>query len=165
MAVTIRKAGAADIAVILSMQNDLASEGAIWGYAADSPREWNHRNLGWLFLAVDGCEPVGFIYCAERPYQGECVFSEGSRILEIIEIYVRPQCRGAGVGRRMVDAVQSEAAASGFTHMRLYSAAKRFDDILAFYRGCGFAPWYLEMVKPIVVKQGAAPDDCGAESL
>jgi ribosomal protein S18 acetylase RimI-like enzyme len=105
MAVTIRRAGAADMAAILSMQKDLASEGAIWGYVADSAREWNQRNLDWLFLGVDGSDPVGFIYCAERPYQGECVFSEGSRVLEIVEIYVRPQCRGAGVGRRMVDAV------------------------------------------------------------
>jgi GNAT superfamily N-acetyltransferase len=149
MAVTMRKAGTADIAAIVSMQNDLASEGALWGYMADSAEEWNQRDLDWLLLAVDGSEPVGLIYCTERPYQGECVFSEGNRILEIVELYVRPEYRHAGVGRRMVDAVQSMAAASGFTHMRLYSAAKRFDDILAFYRCCGFAPWYLEMTKPV----------------
>ena len=149
MTITIRGANKADIAAVLSMQEDLTSEGAIWGYGSDSAEEWNDRDLDWLFLAIDGCEPVGFIYCEERPYRGECVFPEGSRILEIIELYVRPQSRHSGIGWQLVKTVQSKAKAAGFSHMRLYSAAKRFDDILAFYRDCGFTPWYLEMVKPI----------------
>ncbi len=149
MTIKIRKANEADIAAILSMQEDLTSEGAIWGYGSDSVEVWNNRDLDWLFLAIDGCESVGFIYCEERPYEGECVFPEGSRILEIIELYVRPQSRHSGIGRQLVKTVQSKAKAAGFSHMRLYSAAKRFDDILAFYRDCGFSPWYLEMVKPI----------------
>ncbi len=149
MTVTIRKANKADIAAVLAMQQDLASEGAIWGYGADSADVWNDRNLNWLFLAIDSYEPVGFIYCEERPYRGECVFPEGSRILEIIELYVRPESRHSGIGRQLVKTVQSKAKAAGFSHMRLYSAAKHFDDILAFYRDSGFTPWYLEMVKPI----------------
>ena len=108
---------------------------------------WNDRDLDWLFLAIDGCESVGFIYCEERSYEGECVFPKDSRILEIIELYVRPESRHSGIGRQLVKTVQSKAKAAGFSHMRLYSAAKRFDDILAFYRDCGFAPWYLEMGK------------------
>ena len=147
--ITIRKANKADIAAVLAMQQDLASEGAIWGYGADSADVWNDRNLNWLFLAIDSYEPVGFIYCEERPYEGECVFPEGSRILEIVELYVRPDSRQSRIGQQLVKTVQSKAKAAGFSHMRLYSAAKRFDDILAFYRDCGFTPWYLEMVKPI----------------
>ena len=149
MTITIREAKKADIAAILSMQQNLASEGAIWGYGPDSAEVWNARDLDWLFLAIDGSEPVGFIYCEERPYEGECVFPKDSHILEIIELYVRPQSRHSGIGQQLVKTVQSKAKSAGFSHMRLYSAAKRFDDILAFYRDCGFVPWYLEMVKPI----------------
>ncbi len=149
MTITIRNANKADIAAVLAMQKNLASEGAIWGYGPDSTEVWNDCNLDWLFLAIDSCEPVGFIYCVERPYEGECVFPEDSRILEIIELYVRPESRHSGIGRQLVKTVQSKAKAAGFSHMRLYSAAKRFDDILAFYRDCGFTPWYLEMVKQI----------------
>ena len=36
MTITIRKANKADIAGILSMQEDLTYEGAIWGYGSDS---------------------------------------------------------------------------------------------------------------------------------
>ena len=149
MTVTIRKSNKADIAAVLSMQEDLASEGAIWGYGPDSAEVWKNRDLDWLFVAIDSCESVGFIYCVERLYEGECVFPTGSRILEIVELYVRPESRHSGIGRQLVKIVQSKAKAAGFGHMRLYSAAKRFDDILTFYRDCGFAPWYLEMVKPI----------------
>lgn len=35
MTITIRNANKADIAAVLSMQEDLASEGAIWGYGPD----------------------------------------------------------------------------------------------------------------------------------
>ena len=149
MTVTIRKSNKADIAAVLSMQEDLASEGAIWGYGPDSAEVWKNRDLDWLFVAIDSCESVVFIYCVERLYEGECVFPKGSRILEIVELYVRPESRHSGIGRQLVKIVQSKAKAAGFGHMRLYSAAKRFDDILTFYRDCGFAPWYLEMVKPI----------------
>ena len=149
MTITIRKANEADIAAVLSMQEDLASEGAIWGYGSDSAEVWKNRDLDWLFVAIDGCESVGFIYCVERLYEGECVFPKGSRILEIVELYVRPESRHSGIGRQLVKTAQSKAEAAGFSHIRLYSAAKRFDDILTFYRDCGFTPWYLEMVKPI----------------
>jgi GNAT superfamily N-acetyltransferase len=152
MAITIRKADTTNLVAILSMQEDLASEGAIWGYGADSLEEWKNRELNWLFIAMEGSKPVGFIYCAERPYQGEYVFPEGSRILEIVELYVRPESRHFGVGKQLVNVAQSKAKDDGFSHMRLYSATKRFDDILAFYRGCGFTPWYLEMVQPINAK-------------
>ena len=152
MTITIRNANKADIAAVLAMQKNLASEGAIWGYGPDSAEVWNDRDLDWLFLAIDGCESVGFIYCEERPYRGECVFPEGSRILEIVELYVRPESRHSGIGRQLVKTAQSKAEADGFQSLRLYSAAKRFDDILAFYRDCGFTAWYLEMVKPIETK-------------
>ena len=165
MTVTIRKGNDGDITGILLMQKDLASESAIWGYGPDSVEVWNDRDLDWLFLAMDGCKPVGFIYCVERPYGDECVFPEGSRILEIVELYVRPGSRHRGLGRQLVNAVQARAEVSGFSHMRLYSAAKRFDDILAFYRECGFAPWYLEMVKRIGTEQSNVPDPCEVGDL
>ncbi len=152
----LRKAGLKDLDTIVSMQQALASESAIWGYRSDSVEAWNGRNLDWLFLAVDNDESIGFIYCAERPYRGESVFPEGSRILEIVELYVRPEARHGGSGRQIVKIITSKANIEGFSHLRLYSAAKRFDDILAFYRECGFKPWYLEMIRPIGVEEDDA---------
>ncbi len=33
--------------------------------------------------------------------------------------------------------------------LRVCSAARRFDDVRAFYGSCGFVPWYLEMTQDL----------------
>ena len=57
---------------------------------------------------------------------------------------VAPRWRDRGIGQSLVQAVREQARAEGFTHLRVYTAAKRFDDIIAFYRRCGFESWYAE---------------------
>lgn len=149
MSVSIRTAKKSDLHSLSSMQKLLESEGAIWGFGADPIQEWEALDLNWLLVAEEDELPVGYVFCVPREYKGECVFPEGSRILEILEIYVRPASRRDGVGHELVSAVQARAEEEGFSHLRLYSASKQFDDVVRFYRDCGFNPWYLEMVKPI----------------
>ena len=150
----IQKANLDDIDSIISMQLDLASEGVIYGYVADMAKEWNERDLEWVYLSMNEGNAVGFIYCADRPYEGECIFPANSQILEIIELYVCPAFRHRGIGKQLLNTIISKANSQGYSHLRLYSAAKRFDDILTFYRDCGFTPWYLEMTQTIGNEQG-----------
>lgn len=146
---TIREATPEDIHDIVALQQALEAEGAIHGYRADPAEQWARRDLRWVLLAVSEGSIRGFVYCAPRPPEGECVFPDGSKVLEIAELVIAPSSRRGGWGRSLMAAVEQHAAKQGFTHLRVYSAAKRFDDILRFYRGCGFAPWYLEMTKPV----------------
>lgn len=136
-----------DIPALIEMQRALAAEGALWGYVADSASVWAGRELTWTLLAEHEGQPVGFIHAAPRDYTGECVFSAEDRILEIVEFYVAETHRNQGTGQALFEALEQLAKTARFTHLRVYSAAKRFDDILAFYRRCGFSPWYLEMTK------------------
>ena len=145
----IRAALPEDIPSIVVLQKSIEAEDAIWGYGADAAKDWAGRDLTYTLVARDDAGLQGFIDCCPRPYEGECVFPSGSQILEITELVVAPGERGRGLGHALVEAARRRANAAGFTHLRVYSAVKRFDDILRFYRSCGFSPWYLEMVQEI----------------
>lgn len=154
----IRKATTEDIPGMIVLQRSVEAESAIWGYAADSSEDWAKRDLAWTFLAMVGTRPRGFIYCSPRPCSGECVFPAGSRILEIVDLFIAADARCRGLGHELVATLQRHAQAEGFTHLRVYSAAKRFDDIVKFYRSCGFTPWYLEMTQELGAEPAGAGD-------
>lgn len=82
------------------------------------------------FLVVyrDG-EPVG---CgAVRTLDGETG--------ELKRMYVSPEARGAGIGRRLVDALEAEARALGLRRLVLETGTRQ-QAALALYRATGFVP-------------------------
>jgi GNAT superfamily N-acetyltransferase len=152
----IKKATAKDIDALIAIQSALEAESAIWGYCADTVEAWMQRDLSWTLLASTESQLVGFVCCAPRACDGECVFPDSSKVLEVLDLAVIPSCRGNGLGRHLLAAIEQQAREEGYTHLRLYSAARRFDDMLRFYRRCGFTPWYLEMTKDIGAKSSSA---------
>ena len=145
----MRKATQDDVPGMIALQTAVEEDDAIWGYGADRPEQWAKRDLVWSMVADGDGELRGFIYCHPRPYAGECVFPVGSKVLEIAELVIAERERNRGLGGELVAAIRQQAQEEGFTHLRVYSAAKRFDDIVKFYRGCGFSPWYVEMTQRI----------------
>lgn len=153
----IRKATSDDIPGLMALQRSVEEENAIHGYRADSAEGWAARDLAWALVAVVEGQVVGFVYASPRPYSGECVFPARSTILEIVDLMIAESNRSRGLGHELVEALQHQALEAGFTHLRVYSAARRFDDIVEFYRSCGFSPWYLEMMQRL----GAEPATSG----
>lgn len=149
----IRKATIQDIPMMISLQRTAEEENAIYGYQADDAEDWAERDLKWTLLALQEGLTVAFIHCLPRPYDGECVFAPESKILEILDLVVTPQYRGSGIGHRLVQSIHSQGQQDGYTNLRVYSAARRFDDIVRFYRTCGFKPWYVEMTQEIGAEQ------------
>ncbi len=82
---------------------------------------------GCLLLArLDGA-PAGCV----------AFYGQDATTMEIKRMFVRPEAWGKGVGRRMLEMLLTEAAATGYTHYRL-STHHKLHMAQALYRRAGF---------------------------
>jgi ribosomal protein S18 acetylase RimI-like enzyme len=84
------------------------------------------RPSGFILLAERG-EPMGCI--ALRPASAEAC--------EMKRLFVKPECQGLGLGRRLAEACVAEATKIGYKSMRLDTLA-HMHSAIALYRSLGF---------------------------
>ena len=96
---------------------------------------------GMLLLALVNDEPAG---CVALRKFGTNPASEDDEILaeldicEMKRLYARPQFRGIGIGRELVDAILKCAAAIGYRRMRLDTVPTEMGTAVEMYRRLGF---------------------------
>lgn len=93
---------------------------------------------GRLLVAWDGAHAVGCV--ALRPVDG--------RTCEMKRLYVRPQARGAQLGRRLAERICDEARAAGYLRICL-DTLPRMTAAVRLYRELGFRPVAPYVFNPI----------------
>jgi ribosomal protein S18 acetylase RimI-like enzyme len=83
---------------------------------------------GRLLLAKAGGDLAGCV--ALHPLE--------AGICEMKRLYVRPQFRGQGVGKALLNTVLAEAGAIGYQRMRLDTVEPIMQDAVRMYRAYGF---------------------------
>ncbi len=84
---------------------------------------------GCILLALDDSSPVGCI--AIRPISQD--------ICEMKRLYVSPEKRGTGIGRKLVSELIIEARKKGYRKMRL-DTLSRMKEAVSLYKSFGFTP-------------------------
>jgi len=92
-------------------------------------------------LPGDYAPPRGRLLLAQQEGQlAGCVALHplSNEICEMKRLYLRPQFRGQGLGRKLADAIISEARSIGYTAIRLDTVEPVMTDAVAMYRRLGF---------------------------
>ncbi|MCS7113651.1 MAG: GNAT family N-acetyltransferase, partial [Candidatus Bathyarchaeota archaeon] len=120
----------------------------------DARRRWAEYMVGAyledpesILVAEDNGIPVGFI--ASRSYSFPFKLRGSDRYAVITDLYVLPECRGRGIGRKLLEECISRLKARGYTRVRLsvWVGNRR---AIKLYGSVGFKPKMIVMEKDLV---------------
>ena len=130
--VTIREAALTPetTTALIRLSEDWEAEGSCHGYRKNTPADIEGNRI---LLAEDGAEIVGYLFghkaASER---ASSIMPEGTPFFEVEELYVKPEYRHFGVGRRLF-AFAEQAVSEDVEFIMLGTATKNWKAILHFY--------------------------------
>lgn len=118
------------LSVLISMSKVWERENNVHGYVANEKSDIEGKRI---FLACEDNTVIGYVL--GKGYQSEnmkSIMEEGSPCFEIDELYVMPEYRSGGVGKKLLDRV-CELVKEEYAYITLTTATKNASAILRFY--------------------------------
>jgi len=147
--VTIRLATADDLPALGDLEDHWGREEITWGFTRATPEELAAAVQAGCFVAEAGGKVVGYASSSLHTSDGLAVVPKGTRYLVLDNLYVLPEHRDVGVGRRLMDAVEERARKEGAKAILVYTATKDTRRITRFYESCGFTTWFVQLFKEL----------------
>lgn len=135
------------MAELLAMSGDWAQENNVYGYIANGRDDIEGNRI---FLACDGEKTVGYAFGNGYASKNmRSIMEEGTGCFEVEELYVIPEYRSRGVGRKLMNTV-SETVKGEYEYLTLSTATKNEKAILHFYLDeVGMTFWSARLFKKL----------------
>ena len=141
----LRQCGETDVRAIRALQESWDEEEITYGFRPADEATIAGAIGPYFYLAEADGQIVGFVAGSVREGHDTCIMPDGQAYLEIDDLYVRPEFRAQGIGRRLLDKVLEEAKARGVRKAFIYSSTKDLFRAMRFYESAGFQPWFARM--------------------
>lgn len=143
----IRPAVPEDLPSLLALSKTWAEEEITYGYMPTSQELFE----GWrCWVAEMDGEVVGYAGgTVETVRRSIEIQQTGDRYFELEELYVRPSCRGSGLGRLLLERVEADARRDGLAQLMLNAANRDHEPLLRFYLREGMTPHSFRMFKQL----------------
>ena len=115
---------------LIRMSEDWEKENSCHGYRKNDKSDIDGNRI---FLAYDGDTVIGYLFgYAEKSKESSSIMPDGTPCFEIEELYVCPEYRNQGIGRKLFDYVENTVRGE-VDYLMLSTATKNWKAILHFY--------------------------------
>ena len=130
---------------LIYLSEEWEKEGSCYGYRKNEKADIDGNRI---FLACAGTTIIGYLFGhAEKAEKASSIMQDGTPYFEVEEIYVRPEYRSAGIGKRLFDFAE-KAVEDESDFLMLSTATKNWKAIFHFYLDeLGMSFWSARLFK------------------
>lgn len=144
---TVRLCNENDIEDIYGLQKKWFIEDITYGFIPDD-REYLKAKIGDYFYVAEINEIIiGFIFGTIHESKDLSIFPDGTKYIEIDDVYMDFEYRDTGIGGILLDTILETGQMNGIEKSLVYSATKDSKKIMNFYKKHGYRTWFVQMFK------------------
>ena len=130
---------------LIRLSEDWEKEASVYGYRKNEKADIDGNRI---FLACAGTTVTGYLFGhTEKSERASSIMKDGTPFFEIEEIYVRPEYRSRGIGKRLFDYAE-DMISDEADYLMLSTATKNWKAIFHFFiEELGMSFWSARLFK------------------